>query len=285
MKLKNKKTIAAIQKLKNNATPFTAITAYDFPTALIVNQLDIPMVLVGDSASMVVYGYDNTTPITMDELLLITKAVVRGIQTALVIGDMPFMSYQPSDEQAVFNAGRFIKEGKVEAVKLEGGVEYLKRIKAIIRSGVPVMGHIGLQPQSVLQESGYKIQGKDFKSALKIYNDAIELEKAGVFAIVLEGIPQDLAKTISKKITIPTIGICAGVGCDGQIQVAHDVLGFFESQVPKHAHKYIDSYNVLRKALKQYSEDVTNKNFPNSKHSIKMNKLEFQKLKNHLENT
>ncbi len=284
MKFKNKQTIAAIQKLKKNATPFTAITAYDFPTALIINQLDIPMVLVGDSASMVVYGYDNTTAITMDELLLITKAVVRGIQTALVIGDMPFMSYQPSDEQAVLNAGRFIKEGKVDAVKLEGGVEYIKRIKAIIRSGVPVMGHIGLQPQSILQESGYKIQGKDFKSALKIYNDAIELEKAGVFALVLEGVPQDLAKIISEKIRIPTIGIGAGISCDGQIQVVHDVLGLFKSKVPKHAHKYIDSYNMLSKALKHYNKDVTNKKFPGSEHSIKMNELEFQKLKNYIEN-
>ena len=285
MKKNGKKTIASIQKLKNNTTPFPTITAYDFPTALIINELDIPIVLVGDSASMVVYGYDNTTPITIDELLLVTKAVVRGIKSALVVGDMPFMSYQPSNEQAVCNAGRFIKEAKVDAVKLEGGLEYVNRIKAIIRSGVPVMGHIGLQPQSILKESGYKIQGKNFKSALKVYNDAIALEEAGVFALVLEGVPQELAQIITQQITIPTIGIGAGSGCDGQIQVMHDVLGMFESPIPKHAHKYIDSYATIKKTLQQYCAEVTKKTFPNKKHAIKMRAEELKKLKNHLENT
>ena len=194
-----KHTILDIQKLKKKSTPFATITAYDFPTAKIINQLNIPMVLVGDSASMVVFGYKDTTPIQMDEMLLISKAVARGIDTALLVGDMPFMSYQPSVEVAVKNAGRLIKEGKMDAVKLEGGREYVEQVSAIVTAGIPVMGHVGLKPQSVLIESGYKIQGKTADSALKIYKDALALANAGVFALVLEGYQKSWQKLLHKK--------------------------------------------------------------------------------------
>ena len=279
-----KKTILDIQKLKHLKTAFATLTAYDFPSAKIINELNIPIVLVGDSASMVVYGYKDTTPIQMNEMLLISKAVERGIDTALLIGDMPFMSYQPSAELAVQNAGRFIKEGRVDAIKLEGGIEYVKQISAIIASGIPVMGHIGLKPQSVLIESGYKVQGKTSGSALKIYQDALALESVGVFALVLEGVPEELAQIITQKIKIPTIGIGAGKFCDGQIQVLHDVVGLLGADVPKHANTYINTQNMMIGAIKQYQSEVENKHFPNNNHSTKMDVQELADLKNKIEN-
>ena len=281
MKLKNK--ISDICKLKKQKNPFTCITAYDFPSALIINELDIPLVLVGDSASMVVYGYKNTTPISMDELLLVTKAVSRGIKTALIIGDMPFMSYQPSIEKAVYNAGRLIKEGKVDAIKLEGGREYVDQIINIVRAGIPVMGHIGLMPQSVLQDSGYKIQGKTAEKAINIYKDAIALEKAGVFAIVLEGVPEELAAIITNTVKVPTIGIGAGISCDGQIQVLHDLIGLFDTKIPKHAKMFVNSKKNIKSALSDYKIVVENKKFPEERNSIKMNATELIKLKNLIE--
>ena len=277
MKLKNR--ISDIKKLKNIKKPFTTITAYDFPSALIINELDVPLVLVGDSASMVIYGYENTTTISMDELLLVTKAVSRGIRKSLIVGDMPFMSYQPSVEQAVYNAGRLIKEGQVDAIKLEGGVEYIDRISNIIQAGIPVVGHIGLKPQSVLQKSGYQIQGKTAEDALNIYKDAIALEKAGVFAVVLEGITEDLARIITNSIKIPTIGIGAGLECDGQIQVLHDIIGLFNSKIPKHAKMFINNYNIIKEALLEYQQTVASKEFPTKDNSIKMSNTELLKLK------
>jgi len=282
--MKNKITISDIQKYKDTQVPLSTITVYDYPTSLIINSLEIPMVLVGDSASMVVYGYNNTTPITMDELLLITKSVHRGIDRALIVADMPFMSYQPSNVDAVKNAGKFIKKGGAGAVKLEGGVEYLERILKIIEAGIPVMGHLGLQPQSILKESGYKIQGKSLKEALKIYNDAIALDQAGVFAIVLEGIPHELAQIITEKISVPTIGIGAGKKCDGQIQVFHDLIGSFDSKVPKHAKKYINNYTIIQDVLENYCSDVVNKKFPNKTNSVAMSPAELLKLKKKIEN-
>jgi len=279
-----KNNILDIQKLKNLNTPFATLTAYDFPSAKIINELNIPIVLVGDSASMVVYGYKDTTPIQMDEMLLITKAVARGINTALLVGDMPFMSYQPSVDVAVQNAGRLIKEGLMDAVKLEGGIEYIDQVSAIITAGIPVMGHIGLKPQSVLIESGYKIQGKTSDSALKIYQDALALADAGVFALVLEGIPEELAQIITQKIKIPTIGIGAGKFCDGQIQVLHDIIGLLGENVPKHANAYINSQKIIQDGISQYQSDVENNTFPNSNHSTKMDAQELTELKNKIEN-
>ncbi len=279
-----KYTVLDIQKLKKKSNPFATITAYDFPTAKIINQLNIPMVLVGDSASMVVFGYKDTTPIQMDEMLLISKAVARGTDTALLVGDMPFMSYQPSVEVAVKNAGRLIKEGMMDAVKLEGGIEYIKQVAAIVAAGIPVMGHVGLKPQSVLIESGYKIQGKTADSALKIYKDALALANAGVFALVLEGVPEELAKIITQKIKVPTIGIGAGKYCDGQIQVLHDAIGLLGEIVPKHAKTYIDSQKMVLDGITKYKSEVENNTFPNNNHATKMDTKELNDLKNKIEN-
>ena len=276
--------ISDIKKLKNSTTPFTAITAYDYPTAKIINDLEMPLILVGDSASMVVYGYADTTQIEMDEILLVSKAVRRGAPSSFLVGDMPFMSYQPSVELAIKNAGRFIKEAQMDAIKLEGGVEYLEQIKEIIKAGIPVMGHIGLKPQSVLVDSGYKIHGKTFNGALKIYNDAVALEKAGVFALVLEGVPEELAQLITNNINIPTIGIGAGKFCDGQIQVLHDVVGLYGVTVPKHAKAYVDLKGLISQSLNDYKKEVTNTKFPSNENTYKMDKGVFEKIKVAIEN-
>ena len=276
--------ISDIQKLKGGSSSFCTVTAYDYPTAEIIDGIDIPLVLVGDSASMVVYGYNDTTQITMDEMILIAKAVRRGIKKSLLVGDMPFMSYQPSVEDAIKNAGRFIKESQMDAIKLEGGVEYLPQIKSIIQAGIPVMGHIGLKPQSILTDSGYKIHGKKFNDALKIYEDAIALERAGVFALVLEGVPEELAQLITESIQIPTIGIGAGRYCDGQIQVLHDLIGLFGTQVPKHAKSYVDLKNIISKSLSTYQQEVSQKQMPSSAQTYNMNEKELENLKKAIEN-
>ena len=276
--------ISDIQKLKNSKTPFTTITAYDYPTAKIIDDLDIPLILVGDSASMVIYGYSDTTPITMNEMLLIAKAVRRGTNNSLVVGDMPFMSYQPSSELAVKNAGRFVKEARMDAVKLEGGVEHIAQIKAIIKAGIPVMGHIGLKPQSVLVDSGYKIHGKTLNSALKIYHDALALEKAGVFSLVLEGVPEELAQLITKAVKIPTVGIGAGKFCDGQIQVIHDLIGLFGDKVPKHAKAYLDLKMLISQSLVDYKKDVANTKFPSKENTYNLDKGVLEKLKEAIAN-
>ena len=276
--------ISDIQKLKNSKTPFTTITAYDYPTAKIIDDLNIPLILVGDSASMVIYGYSDTTPITMNEMLLIAKAVRRGANNSLVVGDMPFMSYQPSSELAVKNAGRFVKEARMDAVKLEGGVEHIAQIKAIIKAGIPVMGHIGLKPQSVLVDSGYKIHGKTLNSALKIYHDAQALEKAGVFSLVLEGVPEELAQLITKAVKIPTVGIGAGKFCDGQIQVIHDLIGLFGDKVPKHAKAYLDLKMLISQSLVDYKKDVANTKFPSKENTYNLDKSVLEKLKEAIAN-
>ncbi len=276
--------ISDIQKLKGGSSSFCTVTAYDYPTAEIIDGIDIPLVLVGDSASMVVYGYNDTTQITMDEMILIAKAVRRGIKKSLLVGDMPFMSYQPSVEDAIKNAGRFVKESQMDAIKLEGGVEYLPQIKSIIQAGIPVMGHIGLKPQSILTDSGYKIHGKKFNDALKIYEDAIALERAGVFALVLEGVPEELAQLITESIQIPTIGIGAGRYCDGQIQVLHDLIGLFGTQVPKHAKSYVDLKNIISKSLSTYQQEVSQKQMPSSAQTYNMNEKELENLKKAIEN-
>ena len=276
--------ISDIQKLKNSNIPFTTITAYDYPTAKIIDELDIPLILVGDSASMVIYGYSDTTPITMNEMLLIAKAVRRGTNNSLVVGDMPFMSYQPSSELAVKNAGRFVKEARMDAVKLEGGVEHIAQIKAIIKAGIPVMGHIGLKPQSVLVDSGYKIHGKTLNSALKIYHDALALEKAGVFSLVLEGVPEELAQLITKAVKIPTVGIGAGKFCDGQIQVIHDLIGLFGDKVPKHAKAYLDLKMLISQSLVDYQKDVANTKFPSKENTYNLDKGVLEKLKEAIAN-
>ena len=276
--------ISDIQKLKGGSSSFCTVTAYDYPTAKIIDDINIPLVLVGDSASMVVYGYNDTTQITMDEMILIAKAVRRGIKKSFLVGDMPFMSYQPSVENAIKNAGRFIKESQMDAIKLEGGIEYLPQIKSIIQAGIPVMGHIGLKPQSILTDSGYKIHGKKFDDALKIYEDALALERAGIFALVLEGVPEELAKLITESLQIPTIGIGAGRYCDGQIQVLHDLIGLFGTQVPKHAKSYVDLKNIISKSLSAYQEEVLQQQMPSNAQIYNMNETELEQLKKAIEN-
>ena len=258
-----------IQKLKMGGQKFATITAYDYTSSKIVKDVGFPLVLVGDSASMVVYGYDDTTPITMGEMMFVLKSVVRANNSALIIADMPFMSYQPSLEEAIKSAGAFIKNGAT-AVKLEGGKSQCNKIKALVDSGIPVVGHVGLLPQSINLTSGYKVQGKNELEAVEIINDALEVEKAGAFAIVLEGIPSNLAKIISQKIKIPTIGIGSGPHCDGQIQVFHDLLGLDKTFNPKHAKKYIKSYELFFKALNKYKNDVEKINYPEQEHYVSL---------------
>ena len=262
----NKITIRDIQKLKGGDTPFATITAYDYVSAKNADAVDIPLLLVGDSAAMVVYGMENTIPISMDELIFLVRAVCRGTEKALVVADMPFMSYQASVEDAVRNAGRFVKEGGAGAIKLEGGIPYLSQIRAIIDAGIPVMGHVGLLPQSFHLSSGYRIQGKTKFEAEKIYEDALAVQESGAFSVVLEGIPADLAERITETLEIPTIGIGAGPKCDGQIQVYHDILGLYGDMVPKHTKQYGNFGVEIRKKLSEYKNEVEVRKFPSQKH-------------------
>ena len=259
-------TIRDIQKFKGDETPFATITAYDYISARNADAVDIPLLLVGDSAAMVVYGMENTIPISMDELIFLVRAVCRGTEKALVVADMPFMSYQASVEDAVRNAGRFVKEGGAGAVKLEGGSPYVSQIRAIIDAGIPVMGHVGLLPQSFHLSSGYRIQGKTKLEAEKIYEDAITVQKNGAFAVVLEGIPADLAARITAALDIPTIGIGAGPDCDGQIQVYHDILGLYGDLMPKHTKRYASLGIEIQSKLEEYKKEVEDKIFPSKKH-------------------
>jgi 3-methyl-2-oxobutanoate hydroxymethyltransferase len=272
----NKITIRDIQKLKGGDTPFATITAYDYVSAQNADVVDIPLFLVGDSAAMVVYGMENTIPISMDELLFLVRAVCRGTKKALVVADMPFMSYQASVEDAVRNAGRFVKEGGACAIKLEGGTPYTAQIRAIIDAGIPVMGHVGLLPQSYNLSSGYRIQGKSKHEADKIIEDAEAVQESGAFAVVLEGVPGDLAERITKLLDIPTIGIGAGPFCDGQIQVYHDILGLYGDFSPKHAKRYGNFGVEIQKKLAEYKNEVEGKTFPTKEHFI-TNKTQLEK--------
>ena len=274
----NKITIRDIQKLKGGDTPFATITAYDYVSAQNADVVDIPLFLVGDSAAMVVYGMENTIPISMDELLFLVRAVCRGTKKALVVADMPFMSYQASVEDAVRNAGRFVKEGGACAIKLEGGTPYTAQIRAIIDAGIPVMGHVGLLPQSYNLSSGYRIQGKSKHEAYKIIEDAEAVQESGAFAVVLEGVPGDLAERITKLLDIPTIGIGAGPFCDGQIQVYHDILGLYGDFSPKHVKQYGNFGVEIQKKLAEYKNEVEGKTFPTKEHFITSKK---QLEKNH----
>ena len=272
-------TVKKINSWKGNKTPFSVITAYDYTSAQIVDSSDIPLVLVGDSASMVTYGYSSTVPVTMDEMLLVSRAVSKASTKTFVVGDMPFLSYQVSVPSAIKNAGRLLKEGGVEAVKLEGGVDVARQIKKIVGSGIPVMGHVGLTPQSVNLLSGHRVQGKNLKSAQKILDDARAVQDAGAFSIVLECVPQELAAFITKTLSIPTIGIGAGDGCDGQVQVFHDLLGLIDGFNPKHAKKYSNLSQSINSALNRYNKDVATKKFPQKKHSTSCLSSIISKLK------
>jgi 3-methyl-2-oxobutanoate hydroxymethyltransferase len=244
------------------------LTAYDYATARIIDEVGIPMILVGDSLGMVVLGYETTIPVTIGEMLHHTRAVARGVKRAMIIGDMPFMTYHISTVDALKNAARFIQEGGAQAVKIEGGVNVAERVRRMVDCGIPVMGHIGITPQSIYQLGGYKVQGKTSPAATKLLEDARAIEEAGAFAIVLETIPTPLATLITQKISIPTIGIGAGNGCDGQVQVINDILGSFNDFVPKHTKQYAKISDIIRKAVTQYHREVQSQSFPTDQQSF-----------------
>ena len=271
-------TIGQIKEMKPRGEKIAMLTAYDYTTAKIVDEVGVPLILVGDSLGMVVLGYESTIPVTIEVMLHHTKAVVRGTQRAMVIGDMPFMTYHVSIEDALSNAARFIQEAGAQAIKLEGGVTVADKIKRIVECGIPVMGHIGLTPQSIHQLGGYKIQGKTPEAAARLLEDAKAVEEAGAFSIVLETVPTQLATLITQNLSIPTIGIGAGAGCDGQVQVINDILGSFTEFVPKHAKQYAKIADVARKAITQYNDEVTSGAFPTDKQGFTMDESVLAKL-------
>ena len=271
-------TVTDLRSMKKRGERIVMITAYDYPSARLVDDAGVEVILVGDTLGMVVLGYDTTVPVTMDEMLHHVKAVVRGAKRSLVVADMPFMSYQTSVEDALGNAGRFLKEAGAQAVKLEGGVDVAETVRRLTGAGIPVMGHIGLTPQSVHQFGGWKVQGKTPHGAIKLMNDALALERAGAFAVVLELIPAPLAALISKRLRVPTIGIGAGAGCDGQVQVYHDILGLFEDFVPKHTKRYATVGDTIRGAIAEYASDVREQRFPTDTQSFSMDERALAEL-------
>jgi 3-methyl-2-oxobutanoate hydroxymethyltransferase len=275
---RKKVTIAALQEKKETDRKITMITAYDYPTATLVDQAGLDTVLVGDSLGMVVLGYNSTVPVTMDEMIHHCKTVARGTEYAFIIGDMPFMSYQVSVAKAIENAGRFVKEAGCDCVKLEGGSEMAHVVRAIVDAGIPVCAHIGLTPQTATKLSGFKVQGKDAESAREMVRSAKDLEEAGAFLIVMECIPDQLAARITQELGIPTIGIGAGKDCDGQVLVYHDLVGLFERFTPKFVKQYVNLGPQIREALIQYREDVEGGTFPGPEHSFVMKAEEAEKL-------
>jgi 3-methyl-2-oxobutanoate hydroxymethyltransferase len=273
-----KKTIPQFQEMKSRKEKITMLTAYDYPTSLIVEQSGIDMILVGDSLGMVALGYDSTVPVTMEEMLHHVKAVRRGAPKTFIVGDMPFMSYNISVSDAIHNAGRFMKEAHVDAIKLEGGEIVAATVAAIVRAGIPVMGHIGLTPQTVSQLGGFKVQGRDRAAAERLLRDAKALEAAGAFSIVLEAIPQQLAEYITNELSVPTIGIGAGVHCDGQVLVFHDLLGLFQRFIPKFVKQYANLAPVIKEAFETYRDEVKQGAFPESKHSFNIDAEQISHL-------
>ncbi len=256
----------------------TMLTAYDYPTALLVDRCGIDMILVGDSLAMVVLGLKDTLPVTMNEMIYHCQAVTRAVKRAVVIGDMPFMSYQISPEQAVENAGRLMKEAGVKAVKLEGGAQVLPQIKAIVSAGIPVQGHLGLTPQSAAQLGGFKVQGKTADAAQRIIDDALALADAGCFSIVLEAIPAEIAGMITEKVPVPTIGIGAGPKCDGQVLVFHDLVGLFDRFVPKFVKQYTNISREIERAITEFKKEVEEGSFPSKEHTFKIKEEELEKV-------
>jgi 3-methyl-2-oxobutanoate hydroxymethyltransferase len=262
MKIKEKMTVPKIIEKKNQGEKICCLTAYDRLFASLLDSTELDIILVGDSVSMVSTGYKTTLPITMDEMIYHTRAVSRGIERALLIADMPFMSFQVNPEETLKNAGRFLKEGRAEGVKIEGGQPVVDSVKKLVDVGIPVMGHLGLTPQSIWKFGGYRVRGKSSDEAQELKRDAKFLEQAGVFAIVLEKIPAALAEQITKSVSIPTIGIGSGPHCDGQILVTYDMLGLFKEFKPKFVRQYADLGQKIQEAVKRYSEDVKNGNYP-----------------------
>jgi len=261
-------TINQVKEMKRKGEKIAMLTAYDYSTAKIIDEADIPLILVGDSLGMVVLGYETTIPVTIEAMIHHTKAVVRGTKRSLIVGDMPFMTYHLSAEDALRNAARFIQEAGCQAVKLEGGVTVAEKVRRVVDCGIPVMGHIGLTPQSIHQLGGFKVQGKTPEAAIKLIKDARALEEAGAFAIVLETVPAQLASLITQKVDVPTIGIGAGIGCDGQIQIINDILGLFTDFVPKHAKQYIKLAEIIHNVVSEYASEVKSGGFPTDQYSF-----------------
>jgi 3-methyl-2-oxobutanoate hydroxymethyltransferase len=275
---RSKVTTRTFAQKKARGETITMLTAYDYPTALAVDQAGIDSILVGDSLGMVVLGYENTLPVTMDDMLHHCRAVARGARFSLLIGDLPFMSYQASAEEAVRNAGRFLQEAGMDAVKLEGGRERLDAVRAIIAAGIPVAGHLGLTPQSVHQFGGFRAQGRTAAAAHRLLDDALLLQEAGCFCLVLESVPARLAELISRQLEIPTIGIGAGAGCDGQVLVTHDLLGLFDRFTPRFVKKYADLHGEIGRALAAFRDEVLAGEFPAAEHSVEMSDEEWSSL-------
>jgi len=272
-------TVKDIQAKKEQKVKITMLTAYDYPIASLVDKAGIDMILVGDSLANVVLGLDSTTKVGMSEMLHHAKAVTRAVQNALVVGDMPYDSYQVHPEECVKNARRFIDEAKCDTVKLEWFDRCLEVTEKIIKAGIPVMGHIGLTPQTADKLGGFKVQGKDAEAAKKLIEQAVELEKRGCFAIVLECVPDKIAEMVTEKLRIPTIGIGAGIHCDGQVLVIHDMVGLFERYTPKFVKKYINLSPMILSAIQEFKKEVVEEKFPGQEHSFVIKKEELQKLK------
>ncbi len=272
-------TINKLIEMKQRGEKFSMLTAYDYSTARIVDEAGVPLILVGDSLGMVMLGYDSTIPVTIEEMLHHTRAVSRAVKNALVVGDMPFMTYHTSVEDALRNAGRFLQEGGCQTVKLEGGEVVAEKVSRIVAAGIPVMGHLGYTPQSTHQLGGPKAIGKSVEAAEKLIRDAKALEEAGAFSIVLELVPAPLARLVTEKVNIPTIGIGAGKDCDGQVQVIHDMLGLIADFVPKHARQYARLHETMKAAITQYISEVKEGTFPAEENSPKMDEGILEQLK------
>jgi 3-methyl-2-oxobutanoate hydroxymethyltransferase len=262
-------TVNTLKEMKEKKERITMLTAYDYLTAKILDECGVEVLLVGDSLGMVVLGYENTLPVSFEDVLYHTKAVARGAKRAMVVADMPFLTYQVNREEALRNAGRYLKEGGAQGVKMEGGVEMAETIEKVVKTGIPVMGHIGLTPQSVHQLGGFKVQGSDLEKAKKLIEDAKALNEAGVFSIVLECVPFQLAQKITEIVSVPTIGIGAGPHCDGQVLVIHDLLGFSD-RVPKFVKKYASFKDEMEKAVENYVAEVKEGKFPQPEHSYSL---------------
>lgn len=273
-----KNTVSTFREQKAKGEKISMLTAYDYSTAKLMDEAGINGILVGDSLGMVVLGYEDTLPVTMEDMIHHTAAVCRGAKNTLVVGDMPFMSYQVSVEEAVYNAGRLMKEGRCQAVKLEGGASVCPQIRAITNASIPVMAHIGLTPQSINAFGGFKVQGKSEEAAKKLLEDAKAVEEAGAFAVVLECVPAKLAELISKSISIPTIGIGAGAGCDGQILVYQDMLGLFSDFTPKFVKRYANVGEMMTQAFRDYIADVQEGSFPAPEHTFAISEDVIKKL-------
>lgn len=279
---RKKVTLPEIQRKKEMGEPITMLTAYDVSIARAVDQAGIDMILVGDSYGMVVLGYDTTVPVTMDQMITAAQAVARGAKNPLLIGDLPFLSYQVDAPEAICNAGRFIKEASMDAVKLEGGCEIASTVRAITNAGIAVMGHLGLTPQSVSKLGGWRTQGTTAEAAHKLLDDALALQDAGAFSIVLEKVPERLAELVTQRLQIPTIGIGAGLHCDGQVLVTHDLLGLFDKFVPKFAKQYAKLYPIIVEAISEYKREVDSRAFPTAAHSFSIKDEEWNTFLNSL---